>query len=217
MSWFERDWGISADSNVVLFKKNTHIHTQKILHQLADSHRRIVSPKITQKGLSYSVRDTCENPESWRSCNSHCCGSSGGTHRPSGDLRNWGKEQTSALERERGWSNASVHEDELFHASLKTTPGEPESIYWQRLSGHLFIYKQSLHVGGPQKLWHPKAVTPAQPSTSLTARVRLYWLLQQLLRGKRGQKEQREERKIVSAGALSRPSRLMDLTELKRS
>lgn len=64
MSWFERDWGISADSNVVLFKK-THTYThKKILHQLADSHRRTVSPKITQKGLSYSVRDTCENPES---------------------------------------------------------------------------------------------------------------------------------------------------------
>lgn len=28
MSWFERDWGISADSNVVLFKK-THTYTHK--------------------------------------------------------------------------------------------------------------------------------------------------------------------------------------------
>lgn len=67
MSWFEKDWGISADSNVVisvLFKKKKKPHTQKTLHQLADSHRRTVSPKITQKGLSYSVRDTCENPES---------------------------------------------------------------------------------------------------------------------------------------------------------
>lgn len=65
MSSFEKDWGISADSNVVisaLFQKKKT--TQKNLHQLADSHRRTVSPKITQKGLSYSVRDTCENPES---------------------------------------------------------------------------------------------------------------------------------------------------------
>lgn len=65
MSWFERDWGISADSNVILFKKrHTHTQKKKTLHQLADSHRCTVSPKITQKGLSYSVRDTCENPES---------------------------------------------------------------------------------------------------------------------------------------------------------
>ncbi len=32
----------------------------KNLHQLASSHRHTVSPKITQKGLSYSERDTCK-------------------------------------------------------------------------------------------------------------------------------------------------------------
>lgn len=60
MSWYGKDWRISeavAGSNVAIsipFKK------KKNSNQLASSHRHTVSPKITQKGLSYSERDTCK-------------------------------------------------------------------------------------------------------------------------------------------------------------
>lgn len=54
MSWFGEDWGISeADSNVassILFHKPPPIGKLPYTHT--------VSPKITQKGLSYSERDT---------------------------------------------------------------------------------------------------------------------------------------------------------------
>lgn len=92
--------------------------------------------KITQKGFSYSERHTCKKPESrWSGGSALAVALVEALAGPSGDLRKWGKEQTTVIvsTQERKLSNAYVQEGRSFQTSLGTTmySFKPNSVLFQ--------------------------------------------------------------------------------------